>query len=174
MNKVLPGEQNFSERARAVQVVVSKGLVGGRKGRGKCKAGDSIKVFSPFLQNSCVGPRVGQSYLDAPMLEIFTSWEYLLKVLATLDFITKSPCTVFQSSCNYWYEKQRPASCLSRDRGWVEAEEEVESLKRKTGEIDFIQRTQGRQARQGGNGHSWRKTKNLCVARLLRTEAQGL
>ena len=49
----------------------------------------------------------------------------------------------------------------------------MESLKRKTGEIDFIERTHGRQGK-GGNGHSWRKTKNLCVARLLRTEAQGL
>ena len=49
-----------------MQVVVSKGLQGGRKG--KCKARDSIKVFSPFLQNSGVGPRVvGQSYLGEPM-----------------------------------------------------------------------------------------------------------
>ena len=32
----------------------------------------------------------------------------------------------------------------------MEAEEEVESLKRKTGEIDFIERTHGRQAGKGG------------------------
>ena len=43
-------------------------------------------------------------------------------------------------------------------------EEEVESLKRKTGEIDFIERSQG-------TGILGRKTKNLCVACLLRTEA---
>ena len=35
----------------------------------------------------------------------------------------------------------------------MEAEEEVESLKRKTGEIDFIERTHGRQA--GGEGREW-------------------
>ena len=43
----------------------------------------------------------------------------------------------------------------------------MESLKRKTGEIDFIERGQG-------TGILGRKTKNLCVACLLRTEAQGL
>ena len=42
--------------------------------------------------------------------------------------------------------------------GWREAEEEkVESLKRKTGEIDFIERTLAR------NGHSWEEDKkSVC------------
>ena len=47
-----------------MQVVVSKGLEGGR---GKMQS-DSIKVFSPFLQNSGVGH--GKRYLGQPMFII--------------------------------------------------------------------------------------------------------
>ena len=68
MNKVLPGEQNFSERGKLGRCKLLSQKDSREGGRGKCKAGDSIKVFSPFLQNSGVGPRVvRQSYLGEPM-----------------------------------------------------------------------------------------------------------